>query len=69
MLVLMTTFVMGGVAHTRALPSWVHGSLDYLAVACGLGAFFVEAAYLMQQNRVVNEVDQELRARSPASHA
>ena len=69
MWVLRTTFVMGGAAHTQALPSWVHGSLGYLAVASGLVAFLVEAAYLMQQNRVVNEVDQELRARSPASHA
>lgn len=66
MLILMTTFVMGGAAHTRALPSWVHGSLGYLALGTSFIALLVEASYLMQQNRVVNEVDQELRARPPA---
>ena len=65
MLILMTTFVMGGAAHTRALPSWVHGSLGYLALGTSFIALLVEASYLMQQNRVVNEVDRELRARPP----
>lgn len=63
MLVLMTTFVMGGAAHTRALPSWVHSSLGYLALGTSVVALLVEASYLMQQNRVVNEVDQKLRTR------
>jgi hypothetical protein len=66
MLILMTTFVLGGAAHTRALPSWVHGSLGYLALGTSFVALLVEASYLMQQNRVVNEVDRELRARPPA---
>lgn len=66
MLVLMTTFVMGGAAHTRALPSWVHTSLGYFALGLSAIALLVEASYLMQQNRVVNAVDQELRARQPA---
>lgn len=65
MLVLMATFVLGGAAHTRALPSWVHGTLGYLALGTSLVALLVEAAYLLQQNRVVNEVDQALRTRAP----
>jgi hypothetical protein len=69
MLLLMTTFVLGGAAHTRALPGWVHGSLGYLVLAFSAVALFVEASYLMQQNRVVNEIDQELRTRSPAPQA
>ena len=66
MLILMTTFVMGGAAHTRALPSWIHGSLGYLALGTSFVALLVEASYLMQQNRVVNELDRELCARPPA---
>ena len=77
MLILMIAFILGGAAHTRALPSWVHGWLGYLALITGLVAFLVEAVYLMQQNRVVHDLEQELRARpqapeaettSPASH-
>ena len=63
MLILMIAFVLGGAAHTRALPGWVHGGLGYLALLSGLVAFLVEAVYLMQQNRVVHDLEQELRAR------
>ena len=62
MLILMTTFVLGGAAHTRALPGWIHGSLGYIALGTSVVALLVEAHYLMAQNRVVNDVDQKLRA-------
>jgi hypothetical protein len=69
MLILMTTFVLGGAAHTRALPGWVHGSFGYVALGTSFVALLVEAHYLMRQNRVVNEIDRELRARPPEEQA
>ena len=68
MLSLMIAFVLGGAAHTRALPSWVHGWLGYLAFITGLAAFLVEALYLMRQNRVVHDLEQRLLAQSKSSH-
>jgi hypothetical protein len=68
MLTLMIAFILGGAAHTRALPSWVHGGLGYLALIAGLVAFLVEALFLMRQNRVVHDLEQRLLAHSKTSH-
>jgi hypothetical protein len=63
-LALMVAFILGGAAHTRALPSWVHGSLAYLALALNAAALVVEARYLFRQNRVVYELQQRLLLQS-----
>ena len=57
---LMVTFILGGGAHTRAIPSWIHGGLGYLSLAYSIVAFLVEAYYLLQQNSVVNAFQREL---------
>lgn len=59
-LLLMTAFILGGAAHTRALPSWVHGSLGYIVVGFSAVAFVMEARYLIEQNRLVNELQRTL---------
>lgn len=57
---LMVTFILGGGAHTRAIPGWIHGGLGYLALGYSVIAFFVEGYYLLQQNSVVNAFEREL---------
>jgi len=64
MLALMIAFILGGAAHTMAVPGWVHGGFGYLAFMSGLVAFIVEALYLMRQNRVVHDLEGELRSKT-----
>lgn len=63
MLTLMIAFILGGGAHTMALPAWIHGGFGYLAFISGLVAFIVEALYLMRQNRAVHDLEQELQSK------
>ena len=60
MLLLMVTFILGGGAHTRAIPSWIHGGLGYLALIYSGLALLVEGYYLLQQNSLVNAFQREL---------
>lgn len=57
---LMVTFILGGGAHTRAIPAWIHNGLGYLALAFSGVALVVEGYYLLQQNAVVNAFQREL---------
>lgn len=57
---LMATFILGGAAHTRAIPSWIHNGLGYLALAYSGLALLVEGYYLLQQNAIVNAFQREL---------
>ncbi len=57
---LMVTFILGGGAHTRAIPSWIHSGLGYLALAYSGLALFVEGYYLLQQNALTNAFHREL---------
>lgn len=60
MVLLMATFILGGGAHTRAIPSWIHGGLGYLALVYSGVAFLVEGYYLLQQNSLINAFHREL---------
>jgi hypothetical protein len=57
---LMATFILGGGAHTRAIPSWIHGGLGYLSLLYSLLALGVEGYYLLQQNSLVNAFQRDL---------
>lgn len=57
---LMVTFVLGGAAHTRAIPSWIHGGLGYLALVYSGVALLAEGYYLLQQNAIANAFQREL---------
>lgn len=57
---LMVTFVLGGAAHTRALPSWTHTSLGYIALVYSGVAMLAEGYYLLQQNAIANAFQREL---------
>jgi hypothetical protein len=57
---LMVTFILGGGAHTRAIPAWIHSGLGYLSLLYSLVALFVEGYYLLRQNSIVNTFQREL---------
>lgn len=56
---LMVTFILGGAAHTRVLPGWVHGSLGYLTLVVSVAALFQEAYLLFRQNYLINEFNRK----------
>jgi hypothetical protein len=60
MVLLMVTFILGGGAHTRAIPAWIHGALGYLSLVYSLLALVAEGYYLLQQNSLVNAFQREL---------
>lgn len=62
---LMVTFVLGGAAHTRAIPSWIHGGLGYFALIYSGLALLVEGYYLLQQNAIANAYQRELQGAKP----
>jgi len=64
---LMVTFILGGAAHTRVLPGWVHGSLGYLTLAVSVAAFFLEAYLLFRQNYLLNEFNRNGAAVVPSN--
>lgn len=57
---LMVTFILGGGAHTMAIPAWIHGGLGYTAFVYSGVALLVEGYYLLQQNTLVNAFQREL---------
>ena len=67
MLLLMVAFILGGGAHTSAVPGWVHGGLGYSALALAVVAFLVEGYYLLRQNSLVNAFQKELSSFSDES--
>jgi hypothetical protein len=70
---LMLTFILGGAAHTRVLPGWVHGGLGYFSVAVAAAAFVQEVHLLFRLNYLVNEFNRtwagETGARQPSTSA
>ena len=59
MLVILWTMVatiLGGGAHTRAIPGWVHGVIGLAAVASNLYLFIVQIRYLALNNMLMQEV-------------
>lgn len=56
----MVTFILGGGAHTRAIPSWIHTGLGYLTLGYSVLALFVEGYYLLRQNSLINAFNREL---------
>jgi hypothetical protein len=65
---LMIAFILGGAAHTRVLPGWVHGGLGYLAVAVSVAAFFLEARLLLRQNLLLNEFNRKEAVAAPEAN-
>lgn len=59
-LVTMAAFILGGGAHTRVLPGWVHGSLALLALAMNLITAAIAVACISDNIVLIEEIDAAL---------
>jgi hypothetical protein len=62
MAVTMVAAILGASVDTGVLPSMVHGTIAYGAVACNLAAIKTEIDALAESSRVVDEVNRLLRS-------
>ena len=58
----MVAAIMGASVDTGVLPSIVHGTIAYGAIACNLAALKIEVDALSASSRIVDEVNRLLRA-------
>ena len=56
-LVTMAAFIIGGGAHTRVLPAWVHGGLALLALAMNLVTTVVSIRCIGGNVALIDEID------------
>jgi hypothetical protein len=56
-LVTMAAFIIGGGAHTRVLPAWVHGGLAILALAMNLVTTIVSIRCIGENVALIDEID------------
>jgi hypothetical protein len=59
-LVTMVAFIIGGGAHTRVLPAWVHGLLALLALGMNLVTAAVAVACISDNIVLIEEIDAAL---------
>lgn len=59
-LVTLAAFILGGGAHTRVLPGWVHGWLSLLALAMNLITAFVALPCIGDNVALIDEIDETL---------
>jgi hypothetical protein len=60
MAVTMVTAILGASVDTGVLPSFVHATIAYGAIACNLAALKIEISALTESSRIVAEVDRLL---------
>lgn len=56
-LVTMAAFILGGGAHTHALPGWVHGSLALLALGMNLVTTVLAVQCISDNVVLIDEID------------
>jgi len=59
-LVTMAAFIIGGGAHTRVIPGWVHGSLAVLALGMNLVTAALAVMCLSDNIALIEEIDTAL---------
>jgi hypothetical protein len=59
-LVTMIAFIIGGGAHTRVLPTWVHGILALTALVMNLATAMVALQCIAQNVTLIDEIDEAL---------
>ena len=59
-LVTMAAFIVGGGAHTRALPGWMHGLLALIALAMNLITAVVAVVCISDNIVLIEEIDAAL---------
>jgi len=56
----MAAFILGGGAHTHALPGWVHGSLSLLALGMNLVTTVLAVLCISENVVLIDEIDAAL---------
>jgi hypothetical protein len=69
MAVVMATFILGGGVATGSVPSWVHHALFYAAVPSQAYALWIEHRVLVDNERLMADVDRRLAAAAPPAGA
>ncbi len=59
-LVTMVTFIIGGGAHTRVLPGWVHGTLALAALGMNIVTGIVALQCIAGNVTLIDEIDEAL---------
>ncbi len=59
-LVTMVTFIIGGGAHTRVLPGWVHGILALVALGMNIVTGIVALQCIAENVTLIDEIDEAL---------
>ncbi|HEX9426319.1 MAG TPA: hypothetical protein VGA64_00925 [Candidatus Polarisedimenticolia bacterium] len=59
-LVTMAAFILGGGAHTRMIPAWVHGGLAYLALGMNLVTTVLALQCIGENVMLIDEIDAAL---------
>jgi hypothetical protein len=59
-LVTMAAFIIGGGAHTRVIPGWVHGGLALLALGMNAATAFVGLLCIGENVALIDEIDEAL---------
>jgi hypothetical protein len=59
-LLTMSAFIIGGGAHTRVVPGWVHGALALLALGMNLVTAFLALRCLGENVSLIDEIDEVL---------
>jgi len=56
-LVTMAAFILGGGAHVRVLPGWLHGGLGLLAAVMNLATTYVAIRCIGENVALIDEID------------
>ena len=59
-LVTMAAFIIGGGAHTRVLPGWVHGTLALISLVMNLYTAFLAIRCIGENVQLIDEIDEAL---------
>jgi hypothetical protein len=59
-LVTMAAFIIGGGAHTRVIPGWVHGSVALLALGMNLITAWIAVMCISDNIVLIEEIDEAL---------
>ncbi len=59
-LVTMAAFILGGGAHTRVLPGWVHGGLALIALGMNLVTSAVALVCIAENVELIDRIDEAL---------
>jgi hypothetical protein len=66
LLMAIGNFILGGAAHTRAIPGWTHGAMAWLTLAVSGLALVREYQVLAANNRLIAEAASRTEDTGPA---